>query len=260
MRAAVFLLVAAAACAGRIPLPKHLEVSGLPELVQRLEASQSKVQRYTAEVRLTYFGKEGRVRTGAVLVVGRPSSLRYDLSGPHGGVVTAFATDGRELQLLDVGRSRFLYGPATADNIGQLMQLGRLGLDARGLTSLFFGEVDIPAGAELRYDDRVGRFVISARAGGVERRVEVDPETSRITRGVVRQGERVLSEVSIIERDDKGLPSELRLSIPADELELAVELRDVEHDPELDPSVFRLDPPSGVSPEYLSPVAPFRAE
>jgi outer membrane lipoprotein-sorting protein len=250
-------LCLAVACAGRIPLPKHLEVSGLPELVTRMEGRTSPVQRYSAEARLNYFGKEGRVRTRAVLVAARPSSLRYDVMGPHGGVVSAFATDGRELQLLDIGNSRFVYGPATAANITALLNLGEVGLDGVALTRLFFGEVLVPQSATLTYDDRVGRFVINAEGGGEERRVEVDPVSSRPVRGAVLRRGALVSEVMIEERDDQGIPVQLRIRVPAEKLELLIELDDLEHDPALDASVFRLDPPQGVTPEYLSPVAPF---
>jgi outer membrane lipoprotein-sorting protein len=255
MRVALACL-ALVGCAGRIPLPKELEVSGLPELVTRMERAQSPVQRYSAEAQVTYFGKEGRARTSAVVVAARPASLRYDLQGPHGGVVSAFATDGKELQLLDVGHSRFLYGPASPATIDQVLGLGRLGLEAEELVRLFFGEVAIPSEATLTYDERTGRFVVVQQTPSLERRIEIDPRTSRPTRGIVRRGGELASEVTIDERDAHGLPHELYVRLPGERLELRIELADVEYDPELDAGVFHLDPPAGVTPEYLSPLAP----
>src|SRR5690554_3815951 len=102
------LLALVTSCAGTIPLPRHLQVSGVQELQARMEKARPAVDKYFAEARLTYFGPQGRVKGTASLAVARPTSLRYDIIGPHGGVMEAFATNGEELQLLNPGQERFL--------------------------------------------------------------------------------------------------------------------------------------------------------
>jgi hypothetical protein len=234
-----------------MPLPNHLEVAGVPELTARMAAGESPLEAYSAEVRVTYFGPEGRVRTTGSIAVARPASLRYEVQGPHGGVVSAFATNGLELEALDLGSSRFVYGPATPAHLDALLPFAPLGLSARGWVKLLFGEVDVPADATLSYDDRVGHFVLTWRQGPSDRRVEVNPATSRVVRAEAREGGVVVSEVLIEEREAHGIPVSLHLRVPQVKAELEVKLRDVEPDPELPPDVFVLTPPSGVALEHL---------
>lgn len=250
-RGLVLVAVLGQACAGRIPLPKVYEVSGVGELASRMAAARSPLSSYTAEVRITYFGREGRVRTTGSIAVARPASLRYEVTGPQGGVVNAFATNGVELQALDLAASHFAYGPATPRNLDRLLPFAPLGLDPAALVRLFFGEVDVPATAALGYDDRAGRFVLTWTEAGGERRVEVDPARSRITRALVRERGVVVSDVSIEERDGRGLPVVLHVTVPPARSELEAKLRDVEANPALEPSVFVLDAPAGVATEHL---------
>jgi hypothetical protein len=245
------VLVSGASCARRIPLPRAYEATSAAALAARMSATHSPLHGYSAEVRVTYFGPEGRIRTGGTLAVQRPASLRYEVSGPHGGVVTAFATNGLELQALEVASSHFLYGPATPANLDLLLPFAPLRLGAPAWVSLLFGEAEVPQEATLTYDDRTGRFVLAWPEGPTVRRLEVDPATARVARAVALEGERVLSQVSFEERDGRGVPTSLHLSVASEKVELEVKLRDLEPDPELDASVFTLEPPAGVAPQHL---------
>jgi outer membrane lipoprotein-sorting protein len=238
-------------CAHRIPLPERLRVNGPQELGQRMRRAQSPLTSYSAEARVTYFGREGRVRTTGSIAVRRPASLRYEVMGPHGGVVTAFASDGVELYELDLGASRFYYGPATAAGFDRLFPFAPLGLNAEQWVHLLFGELELPEQAALSYDDHQGRFVVRWREGSIERRVEVDPASARLTGAQVLENGQLLSDVQIDERDAQALPVAFRLAVPPEKTSVEVKLRDVEANPELDPSLFVLTPPAGVVPEHL---------
>jgi hypothetical protein len=245
------MAASAVSCAGRIPLPKHLEVKDLGELRARMAAHKPAVEKYFAEARLTYFGPEGRLKGGVTLAVARPASLRYDLVGPA-GVVEAFATNGKELQLLNASESRFWYGPASVANVDRLMALAPLRLDAAGWVALLFGEIDVPADGRWRYDDQRGRFVVEWPKDAARVEIELEPETAQITRARVFQGAQVLTDVVIEARDPRGLPSGLRLKAPDRGVDLKVTLVDIDYDPEsLTPEAFVLTPPAGVQPEYL---------
>lgn len=244
----VFLLCG---CAGRVPLPQHLAVSGLPMLLERMDGARTTVQRFSAEARLTYLGPQGRLKGTAVMLLARPASLRCDVMGPHGGVLHAFATDGQELQALDVKSNQYLYGPANADNIDRLLPLAPLGLSPAAWVALLLGEVEVEQDATLTYDDRQGRFVIAWIIGGEERRVEVDPHTSQPTRVMSLAGGTVGSDVEVLGRDAAGLPVAVRLRAVHAGVHLELKLRDVERDAKIDASTFRLDPPRGIETVYL---------
>lgn len=249
-RVLLCLLLFSGACAKRIPLPKHLEVSGPSELVQRMNAARSPVQKYFAEARLSYLGPQGRVKGTATLAVSRPSSFRYDLVGPHGSVVEAFATNGDTLQLFTPSENRFISTEASVANIDRLMAFAPLRLSPPEWVGLLFGEIQIPESAEVAYDDTTGRFVLSFLEGGRHLRVEVDPTSSQVTRAQILQSEEVVSDVVIEERDPKGIPTHIRMQAPAASVDLRASLRDIEHDPQnLGEDAFVLHPPRGITPQ-----------
>lgn len=254
-RAAATWLAAAAilttGCIHRLPLPERLKVNDTAELVARMKQNQSPVSRYLAELRVTYFGPEGRMRTTGTIAVSRPASLRCEMNGPHGAVVSAFATNGVELQALDVASSRFLYGPATAQNLDRLLPFAPLGLSANAWVKLLFGEIDIPSNAALSYDETRGHFVLRWRDNGNDNEVAIDPATTRLVQALVFSGATLVSAVHIEERDPKGLPVRLNVEAPQARIDLQAVLRDIEADGDIDASAFVLDPPTGIVPEHL---------
>lgn len=255
--AGVLALVAVllGACAARIPLPEHLRPSGTSELVSRMRAASVPLSSFSAEARLTYFGPDGRVKARADIVAARPASLRYDVRGPHGGVITAFATDGKELAALDVANSRFVYGPATVANIDRLLPFAPLGLTPEGWVRMLFGEIDVPPTADLFYNDSTGRFELTWQDGGHTRRVEVDPRTARPVRAqalVMQQAAaHVISDIAFDERNDQGLPTMMRIRVPMEKADIELHLRDIEADSQPEDDTFTINPPSGVPAEHL---------
>ena len=68
--------------------------------------------------------------------------------GPHGGVVWALLSDGRRLIWLDASRGARQQGPATAAQIDAWLGLP-LQLEVAQLTALLWGELEVPATAQL---------------------------------------------------------------------------------------------------------------
>ena len=243
-----FALATVAACAHTRPPPA---IKTVAELEARLETRRVTVNSYSAEVRLTYFGAKGRVRGTASLAVQRPAKLRYELMGPHGGAIGAFATNGKEIQAADLAQSRFVYGPATRDNLDQLFAIAPLHLDAEAWVSLLFGEVALPDRATVAWDDALERLVATWQEGAHTMRVEVDANENRVTRATVISRGDVLTDIEVRGWDDHGLPAELALRVPATGDDVELKLRDVAYDPVLDPGVFTLEPPRGAKLEHL---------
>lgn len=253
-----------ASCAGRIPLPKHLEVQNTEALLARMAAKRSTVKSFVAEARMTYFGPSGRVKGTATIAVARPASLRYEIQGPHGGTLEAFACDGERLQLLNLGESRFIVGEASPENLDRLMSFAPLGFTTKQWVSVLFGDFAIPKSASHRYDDRRGVFVIrwlrsrsdksppQVPAEGQEwMELSVDPKTSMAVHAAMIVDGEVFSEVEVESRDTHGLPAALHVAVPKAKVEMRMKLRDLTLNPELAPAVFQLQPPAGVVPEFL---------
>ncbi len=178
--------------------------ASLGDLTSKMQAARSSVHAYSADARITYFGKEGRAKGGATLVVARPASLRYELHGPHEGVLQAFATNGSELQLLDFQANQFIYGPSTPKTLDKLMQFAPLHLTAAGWVDMMFGDVAIAPGAEVGAEK--SQWLARWTEDDVTREVLVDPTTARVSRVRALRGTSVLSDVSVTDYDASGVP------------------------------------------------------
>jgi len=204
-----------------------------------------------AEARITYFQAGKRLKATATMVSKRPGSLRYEIIGPHGGALEAFATNGKELQIAKLSESRFLYGPATPELLDRLLPFAPLTMPSSGWVNLLFGQVDIPLGASLKYDDSNGQFVLEFPRGKTMMSLNVDPETTRIStiKGLVDGN--LQYEVGISAWAPEGIPQKLRIVVPSQELEVRLEFREIQLNKSLDESLFVLEPIPGIASEYL---------
>ncbi len=220
------------------------------ELREKMIEASSPLKGYVGEARLTYFGKEGRVKGTATLAVQRPRSMRYEVQGPHGGVLEAFATDGVELQLLDFKTNRYIYGPTRPDTIDQLLPFAPLGMDAAAWVALLCGEIVPPA--EARVERRGDRFIARWEFRGLSRLVEIDAESFRARRAVAYRDDTRVSEIRVESRSDSGIPDRLELEVPEADVDMEIQLRDITIDPKLDDATFRIPPPASAERIYVS--------
>jgi outer membrane lipoprotein-sorting protein len=239
------------ACATWKAVPPQLAADSAQELLQRVDAAKAKVGGYSAEMRFTYFGSEGRVRGTAIVVARRPHFLRYDIMGPHGGVLSAFATNGTELQLLNVSDSSFQYGPATSANMAKLLPLAPLHLGPAQWVGLLMGDPPIADHAQLRWDGYSGRYLLEWEEGPWSHGVAIDPQSNQITAmELSRPGEKAM-RVELSDRLPSGLASRLQVEAPNVAAQIKIQLRDVVLEPDVDDDAFAIEPPKGAKLEYL---------
>lgn len=239
-----------AGCATTTRLPEHLKVAELDELLERIERKSGGPESFVAEARLTWVGDGRRLKGTATLASKRPGFLRYEIQGPHGGVLEAFATNGKEFQVAKLAEGRFLYGPAKALLLNRLLPFAPLSLDSAGWVDLLFGRIAIPPSANWQYDPQIARFVVEFERGAAAMRVEVVPETSRISRITSAIEGESPWEVKISRWDPSGLPAELGFSAPGQGGEGRIKLRDIKVGQHLEDSLFVLEPLEGVISEY----------
>lgn len=250
MRWCVAILLVLGGCARRIPLPKHLAVSGVDELRSRMQQARSPADRFVAEAQLHYVGTEVRLRGTATIAAQRPASLRIDLYGPHGGVLQAFACNGHELQFMDVGASRFVYGAATRANFARLMPVAPLPMDSADWTAMLFGDLDLPSESLLAYNDKTGFFEARWEKAGVQWLAYINPAAARWSELHVTVAPDLWGRIAVEARDAAGLPSKLRIRTKT--ADIRVQLQDMLIDGDAPTAEsFHLDPPDGFVPEYL---------
>jgi outer membrane lipoprotein-sorting protein len=238
------LLLLAPACVKNVAPP-----ASLAAMADAMQQARSQHRAFSADAKITYFGKEGRAKAGATLAVARPASLRYELHGPHEGVIQAFATNGAELQLLDFQNNRFVYGPSTPGAIDKLMQFAPLHLTADAWVAMLFGDVVIGNGAEVT--SRGPFWLARWTENEVTREVLVDPASARVAQMRALRGHDVLSDVEVSDYDPSGIPTTLHMQVPSAKVDLEIRLKDLTIDPELDASVFVLDAPASLTPERI---------
>lgn len=221
-----------------------------PELRTQMLAALPGISGYLGEARLTYFGKDGRIKATATLAVRKPTFLRYELHGPHGGVLEAFATDGVELQLVDFKRNRFVYGPVRPDTLDRLLPLTPLKMGAEDWVRVLCGELVPPAEAEIRRDGDIYRT--RWQVADITQVLEIDAKSTYAKRAATFRGETLQSEVVIASRAEGGLPQRLELRVPAENVTLQIVLREVELNPNLADGIFRLEPPESAERIDLS--------
>ena len=247
----MMLALSSVACATAGTQVVRTPTISLTELKAKMDSSLSHITTMRGEARISYFGPGGRLKGTATIAAERPGSFRYNVLGPHGGVIEAFATDGRELQVLKLLETRYLYGPATSDTLDRLMAFAPLKLDSSGWVGLLFGMVAIPDGAELIAGERDGLVAVRWPMGTRTIQLTVREGTGALERLRVVEGETLLSEVVISDRDERGLPAALEMRAPAAKVELELRLRQVEVGVTFPSSTFYIEPPQGFRAEYV---------
>jgi hypothetical protein len=241
MRPAIIAVLAACGCAWQSAVPPAS--MAISDLLAQSRASAAKVTCFTADMEVTTLGPQGRRHGQVTIAAKRPGSLAYQIAGPHGGLIEAFATDGMEMQLYHGDTGEFLYGPATAANLDQFLGRIPLHFSSQRWVGLFFGEVDIPATAIAHWDADTHRVVVEWPEQAWLNRIELDPRTLQVLRGQVLAAGRAISEVRVERRDSKGLPRLLHLEVPEEHLAVVALIKGIAYDPPISSDVFVLSPP-----------------
>jgi hypothetical protein len=96
-----------------------LACTGRP-LVLRAPATSPVVSHYSARLRISFSGPQGRARGDALIAFARPDRLRIEIPGPTGARLVALAAGGQLTAVLP--RERAVHrGPATTDELGRLL-------------------------------------------------------------------------------------------------------------------------------------------
>ncbi|MBN1960139.1 MAG: DUF4292 domain-containing protein [Deltaproteobacteria bacterium] len=239
------------ACAHQVALSEQFTVKSTTEFLAQIDSHKVKWSSYVAEIRITYFGPEGRVRTTGTIAIKRPASMRCEMMGPHGGVISAFATNGIELQALDVKNSKFIYGPANVKNLDRLLPFAPLQLNAESWNKLLFGEIDIPETAKLLYQEKKGVFILRWQENSHDREVEIDPQTKQLKQAKDFFAGQLISQVNFKNYDKNGLPQILQVKVPSAKIEFIAVFRDIEVNFAIEAEAFVLNPPAGIALEHL---------
>lgn len=278
--ALALLLVALGLVACQRAAPASLFPSSR-DLIQRVQSEQACSRGLVGEARIDYMGDEGRIRAKSLYVMVRPSSIRFDVMSPLGGVLSTLTSDGKRFAFDDRQNRVHLLGVASQCNLTQAL---RVPVPPEALTQLLSGQppvlVHVPEQAELSWDK--GSYlvkIVSAHEASQSIRfvphaadwqlpwqeqriqllsVEVNQKGLSLYRASLSDYRKVQTAAARVDPDglepDIGpsgppcsaeLPGKLRFVVPGAGSDMLFEQSEVQHNPPLIPSIFRQQPSPG---------------
>ena len=256
----LIMLTACTALAACRPVPlRSADLGRLPqadEALSSLRKHASQVASLQSLGRVTYFGKEGRIRLKAVLVAQRPTKFRIETLSPLEQPLQVMVSDGRRLRLLSEGQ--FYEGRSDAMNVSRILTLP---LSPSDLVDALLGGVpmDDRFQAEgIEWADNSGeriRLRLHAKMTGARVMLEYD-KSSQLVRLLQIPARSPQPEVIIEFEKIEALPAPLnlplarriKLRVPSEDHEVSLKLKEVAVNVGINPSTFSLSPPAGIEP------------
>lgn len=244
--AAILLLLAIGGCT-RYARPRSLEVDPVRALA-RVEARRQVLPRLAVDARASYYAPEGARKGSVVLVLERPASLRFEALSPTDDLLAILTSDGERFTQYERGADVCHTGPACARNVARLLPIPLRGEDV--VHVLLGGSPIIDATpVEVGWDEDEGLAVLRLEGkDGVAQEIAADPCSWEVWRSeVTKDGDTVmrLTFDGWEGGPEARLPREVRVEMPAQDVDLKLVYRAVDPDVELEDDTFRYACPSG---------------
>lgn len=251
------LALVVAACGGRpVPPPAGdpLDADALQACIaDRLDAIESVRVRATLE----YYGDDGRARIRQALVAQAPADVRMEAISPFDTTLSVLVLRDGGLRFYDLQNEQFVVGRAVPEHIGRLIPLW---LTAEDIVRVMLGAPPLDAASpteagEVSWDGSAGawRWRMSGVTGG-ELDVWVRHERCTFAGAHARDAAGTttweLRTGSYETRDVDGTPIELptryRFLLPAERIDISLEVERRTLNPDLPEELFELAEPRGV--------------
>jgi outer membrane biogenesis lipoprotein LolB len=243
-RLAVTAAAAAFACShAPVPVGPPLDPDALLQLIEKAHAEP---QTLSASGKAAVDAPVNGGRYQIQIVVRRPASLRIAALDPLGNPAALLVAAGGRFALLDLRSNVFYRGPSTPENLSRLLPEP---LRDEELVALVLGAMPPLPGARPVEAHRAGDgSVLTLESGGVRQEVSVGSDL-RIEHVRRFRGDALSWAVTLDDFDDASgqqMPRRLRLSAPADRIQVDLQLKERVWGKPTSPAAFQLTPPQGV--------------
>lgn len=185
-----------------------------------------------------------------MIAVSRPGSVRFEALSPSGDFLALLVSDGERFVSFERGRDECYVGPACPANVGRLLPIA---LPPEAVVAVLLGEAPLIAHDDeaVAWNERTGRYdvTLSAPARDERETIAFAPDDLVARRAEVRRGDDVVFRVGFDDHEREGptaLPLRIRFRMPKQDVDLSIEYRDVETNPEgLAPETFQFECPAG---------------
>ena len=264
------LLAVATGCPHEIPPPNDMMET--PEaLLEAVEGSSTSVQRARfRDIRLDYFGgPQGRASVNQLLLLQHPDKIRIQTYIPGlDGVAGVLVCACGQFAFHDRQRDVYFYGPATAENVGQVLPVG---LGCRDLAHVLLGGAphellgEFGSKPTMAWDGRKGQYRLEWKATSKD--APAARATIHVRHGDWRvpaittwneDGEKryVYSAESFEKIEGMTIPSKRQFVVRDTGEDFSLTGGEVQLDPELPEILFTLVPPAGSPVSYIGPANP----
>lgn len=262
-------LLCASGCPQPIPRPQDA-VEDPQELLEAVRAATLEIHSARLKnVRLDYFGQQGRVSVRQTLLQQHPDRLRVQTYIPgFDGVAGVLVCACGQFAFHDRQEDVYYYGPASAENVARVLPLG---LNCRDMGHVLLGgaphdrlQAGAP-GASLSWDEQTGRYRLemqpdSGQDAGNKVMMQIRHKDWRVAEmKTVAPGGQVLYHYTAEDfTPTQGhlLPEARRFVVADGGEDFSLRSGETQLDPELPEGLFSLAPPSGSRVQYLGPQAP----
>ena len=230
-------------------------IPGAPAVLETLQTRAKKLRSAQLVGRLTYFGEKGRLRLKTILVAERDAKFRVETLSPLEQPLQVMVSDGQKIRLLTDGQ--VFEGSASATNISQILPVP---LAPPDLVDAMLSGVPMATDFETRSlawqdDSRSSQILTlwSPTRGAVE--LLFNPKTLEIYRVRLpsRKGHPAIELQfdrfeSIAELPEITIAKRIRIKLEGQDHDLSLRLKEMYVNGAINPNLFTLETPNGVSP------------
>jgi len=235
-------------CAGKQPVPRPAAPEQLPtvfEIDSLLTERRNALRSVRALARLQYRHPDGSSSSREAIAISRPDRMRVEVLSLFGAVFVLTAQDGRFIAYARQENTVY-QGTASPEN---MWRYARIGLPVVDLVDLVLGTPPqrTEVWSHVSFDEESGWVQLSQELQGGIQAVWLEgnlPQAAeyRDEFGDV-QWRAYFSEYRSI--GSVPIATHIRLEVPDAEHSVEIALSDIDVNPELDPSIFRVEAPAG---------------
>jgi hypothetical protein len=254
----------------------------------RMKATYACANGVQGEAKIDNFSPKGRVRGSLLLTAVVPDRVRFEVVA-FGNVLYTLASDGKAFEMIDVKEKQFLFGPATPCNLARLTQVP---IPGHALVGLLRGEAPVlvhpPTGATIAWDAKGFYRVVVASTREATEEIHLEVLPSDVNKPWSEQRLRV-TDVRVLQRGlplyhadltnhkpaetakprvdpdgidpdfppigpvcDAELPRSIHIAVPHTEQDVIIQYQDAKWNPPIIPGAFKLEPPPGARPVFVT--------
>lgn len=248
------LLLAALGCAPKA-LVRTSTVPSAQELIQRLQADDSKINTLQALGSLKWTRQGEKQSVEQALILSRPGNLRLDALSPMGPSLLSLSINKGVAQVLVPGEGRALRGPAS-DRI--MERLFALPMKVEEVLGVLCGRPPLCSAASAKSKAEAGLWILDldCQDSGLHTQLRLDPvDADPLGMVILSSSGQVLVNISWSGHQkvkDVRLPTEIRAELPAKQSRLELRLKELDPNLFIPEERFRLEIPKEIQVEPLS--------